>query len=272
LNRTFLLYFLALTIQLSGQCFKKNSTFAAGEDLKFDVTYNWGFIWIDAGVAEFKVNPATYINRDVYHLDATGSSLKTYDWLYKVHDHYQSYLDMQTLLPLWHHRENFEGGYVVDDQYIFNWRDNKVFAYTKNSNQDLQKDTIKLTNRCTFDLLSLIYYSRNLYFDGLKINDTIPIYTIIGYEKYNLFIRYLGRETITLHDGTSYKCIKFSAMLVEGTMFKGGEDLIVWVSDDQNRVPVLVEAKILVGSVKANLQKATGLKYPFDAKIKTAEQ
>lgn len=268
MKKLFTIYFLLFSFQIFSQCNFKNTTFKAGEDIRYTVSYNWGIIWIEAGLAEFKVKAANYIKRDVYHFDATGSSLKSYDWLFKVRDHYQSYLDVKTLLPLWHHRENFEGGYEVDDQYVFDWRNNKVFSYTKNTNQPFRKDTLKLTNKCTFDLLSLIYYSRNISFDGLKINDTIPIHTIIGYEKYDLFLRYLGKETITLHDGSMYKCIKFSALLVEGTMFKGGEDLIVWVSDDANRVPVLIEAKILVGSVKANLDSYSGLRHPFTAQIK----
>ncbi|MBN2486138.1 MAG: DUF3108 domain-containing protein [Bacteroidales bacterium] len=263
-----ILYILAATWSVaSGQCFKNNYTFAEGEEITYTVAYNWGFIWIDAGWVEFKVKPATYINRNVYHLDAFGSTFKSYDWLFKVRDHYQSYLDKETLLPLWHHRKNYEGGYEVDDKYVFDWRNNRVFAYTKNSNQALRKDTVALPNRCTFDLQTLIYYARNLDFSGLELNDTIPVYAIIDYNIYNLYIRYGGKETITLHNGASYRCIKFSALLVEGTMFKGGEDLIVWVTDDKNRVPVLIDAKILVGSVKAYLKEAKGLRNPWGARL-----
>ena len=75
----------------------------------------------------------------------------------------------------------------------------------------------------------------------------------IDNEVFNLYIRHLGRDTITLHGGKTYSTFKFSAMLVKGTIFKGGEDLFVWVTDDKFHIPVLVEAKILVGSVKAIL-------------------
>jgi len=40
---------------------------------------------------------------------------------------------------------------------------------------------------------------------------------------------------------------------VEGTIFRGGEDMLVWVSTDNRKIPIVVEAKILVGSVKAYL-------------------
>ena len=66
-----------------------------------------------------------------------------------------------------------------------------------------------------------------------------------------------------MHDGKSYETLKFSILLVEGTIFKGGEDLLVWITADKNRVPLLVEAKILVGTVKASFKYAVNLKYPL---------
>jgi hypothetical protein len=93
-----------------------------------------------------------------------------------------------------------------------------------------------------------------------KVNDLIPIVSIIDNEVFHLHLRYLGHETIEHKNGKKYNCVKFSALLVEGTIFKGGEDLEVWVTNDANKVPVLVEAKILIGSVKAYLHEATGLR------------
>ena len=83
---------------------------------------------------------------------------------------------------------------------------------------------------------------------------------VIDNDVFNLFIRYLGKEDIKLHKDTkTYSTIKFSVMLVEGTLFTGGEDMTIWVTDDGNRVPVMVEAKILIGSVKAVITGAEGL-------------
>ncbi|HSH53034.1 MAG TPA: DUF3108 domain-containing protein, partial [Bacteroidales bacterium] len=80
-------------------------------------------------------------------------------------------------------------------------------------------------------------------------------------------VRFLGREVIKLHNKQKFKTIKFSALLVEGTIFKGGEDLLIWVTDDLNRIPVLIEAKILIGSVKATLLSTENLKFPLDSEI-----
>jgi hypothetical protein len=243
------------------QCFTTNFAFSEGETVTYEVSYNWGFIWLNAGYVEFNVKPGEYHDRYIYFLDAYGSTYKSYDWFFKVRDHYQCYLDKEKLHPLWFHRENYEGGYEVDNRYIFNPDKNIVYAYTQNSKQTFRKDTVNIPP-CTFDLLSIIYYARNIDFSGLSIGDSIPIITIIDGEIYDLYIRYLGKETIQSRSGEEYRCIKFSILLVEGTIFKGGENMFVWVSDDRNRIPILVDAKILIGSVKAYVIGIHGIRNP----------
>lgn len=266
----FLVTFSLSLILLSGtalsQCQNEVSTYDIGEVLDYSVYYNWGFIWLNAGWVEFSVKPKVYEGKDVYHFDSYGASHKSYDWIFKVRDSYQAYLDKETLKPLWFHRKNYEGGFEVDNKYIFDWQNNQVFSSTENSDRPFKQDTVKIPD-CTLDVLSVIYYCRNLDISELNINDTIPVQSIIDNEVFELYIRYLGKEVLEDRNDIEYNCIKFSALLVEGTIFKGGEDLYVWVTDDMNRVPILVEAKIRIGSVKAYFESAEGLKNPMNAKI-----
>ncbi|MBN1598658.1 MAG: DUF3108 domain-containing protein [Bacteroidales bacterium] len=251
---------------VTSQCFNQNFAFSEGEKINYEVYYNWGFIWLNAGYVEFNVKPGKYRNGPIYYLDAYGSSHKSYDWLFKVRDHYQCYLDKETLRPMYFSRENYEGGYEVKNKYYFNPEKNSAISFTENSNKPLTKDTISIPG-CTFDLLSILYYCRNLDFSKLNVGDSIPIISIIDNEIFHLFIRYLGKEQIKNKDGVRYNCIKFSALLVEGTIFKGGEDLFAWVTDDLNRIPVLVEAKILIGSVKAYLKETNGVRNAAEARV-----
>jgi hypothetical protein len=251
----------------NAQCFTKNSAFREGEVLNYEVFYNWGFIWLNAAYVEFKVKAGEFQNRPVYHLDAYGATYKSYDWIFKVRDHYQSYLDKEVLRPLWYSCKTYEGGYEADQKYYFNPEKNTATLYTQNSDRPYRKDTLNL-KPCTFDVLSLIYYARNIDFSGVKVGDSVPVVAILDTSAYNLYIRYLGKEVIELKDGRKYRCIKFSALLVEGTIFKGGEDLYGWVTDDKNRIPILVEAKILVGSVKAYFRSVQENKNPFEALVK----
>ena len=207
------------------------------------------------------MKPAQYKDKSVYHLDSRGETHKNYDWLYKVRDRYQTYMDKETLLPHWFHRVNYEGGFEVENEYEFFHDKNIAYTKTENSDRPYAEDTIEIKD-CTLDLLSLIYFTRNLDLSNLKVNEKVPVNAMIDNELFDLYIRYLGKEEIKDRNDNKHKCLKFSALLVEGTIFKGGEDMFIWVSDDKNRVPVLVEAKILIGSVKAYLTGTKGLRYP----------
>ena len=127
---------------------------------------------------------------------------------------------------------------------------------------------------CTFDVLSAVYYCRTINFEKYKTNEKIPVNIVLDGKTYSLYLRYLGKEVIKSRDDTKnsevrkYRCIKFSAMLVEGTIFKGGENMFIWVTDDENRIPVLVEAKILIGSVKAYVNTIEGIRYDLTSLVK----
>jgi hypothetical protein len=257
---TICVFLILVFAEGQGQCYRTNTTYQGGEEISYEVYYNWGFIWLNAGFVKFRVADTVYKGIESYFFDSFGSSHKSYDWLFKVRDYYKSYIDKDSLKPLYFHRKNYEGGFEVDNKYTFNWEENLVYSSTWNSKKNRTLDTVNIPD-CTYDLLSLIYYTRNLDFSDLEIGEKVPVVSIIDNEIFYLYIRYLGKEKIKHRDGKTYSCFKFSALLVEGTIFKGGEDMFVWVTDDKNRVPVLVEAKILIGSVKAYLKSAKGLKH-----------
>ena len=237
---------------LTGQENIKNKPFSAGEQIRYKAYYNWGFIWLYAGNVNFSVK-ASGNHKENYHFLATGKTRKNYDWFFKVRDKFESEARSSDLASLTYHRETYEGGYFVNNYYQFDYNQNKIYSQTENSKKPGSKDTLEL-KKGTMDVLTAIYYCRNLEFSAFIVNDTIPLRMIIDNEIYDLHIRYLGHEKISLRNKDAYNCYKFSILLVEGTIFKGGEDLFVWVTDDHFRIPVLVESKILVGSVKAILE------------------
>jgi hypothetical protein len=262
----FLILFL-VSVHLPAQCEINNTAFMPGEKLQFKVVYNWGFIWVEAGEVEFSVSKADYNNNPAYYFKAYGRSIGSYDKLFKVRDIYKSYATRENLKSLKYVRDTYEGGYKVDNTFYFDYHNKKARCETKNSEDGAKKNIIDI-EQCTRDLLTSVYYARNLNFSDFQINQKIPFSVVIDGELFDLYARYLGKETVELKDGRLYRCHKFSTLLVEGTIFKGGEDLTVWITDDQNRIPVLVNAKILIGSVKAVLTKTYGLRNKSSARVK----
>lgn len=245
---------LLMSHSLVGQVIPKtlNNTFKSGEIVKYRAVYNWGFIWINAGDVVFSIRDTVFQGVPSYYFLSKGWSLKQYDWFFKVRDKFESIASKDSLKPFWFVRDTYEGGNIAYNRYNFDYANRKLSIYSYTSERAAKQQILPLKAN-TFDVLSAIYYCRTLDFDNLVKDQKIPLTMAIDNEVFNLFIRYQGKEAITIHNGGTYSTFKFSVMLVKGTIFKGGEDLLVWVTDDEKRIPVLVEAKILVGSVKAVL-------------------
>jgi hypothetical protein len=120
---------------------------------------------------------------------------------------------------------------------------------------------------CIQDVLSTIYYARNIDYNKFKPGDKIPFSMFLDDQVYNLYIRYGGKEQIETKYGT-FRAIKITPLLIDGTIFKGGEKMVVWVSDDANHIPLRIESPILIGSIKVDMMEYTNLMNPFTALIK----
>jgi hypothetical protein len=117
-------------------------------------------------------------------------------------------------------------------------------------------------NYLTFDPITMIYYARSINFAQHKPDDIIPISLYLDGKMYYRSIRYLGKDEIETKFG-KVKCIKFKPSLIPGTLFKEGDEMTVWVTDDYNKIPIMVETPILVGMIRATLKKASGTRKPF---------
>lgn len=254
-----ILFYSELLVAQDTLCKFHNYTFKAGEIVTYRAYYNWKFIWLNAGDVLFSVKDTVYQNQESFHFVSKGWSLKEYDWFFKVRDSFESIVAKDGFKPLLFLRDTEEGGFKTYNRYDYNHANNQVNIVSYTSKRAYEAD-IKSIKPFTFDVLSAIYFCRNIDFNRYKIGDKTPLTMIIDNDVFNLFIRYLGKEDLKLHKDTkTYSTIKFSVMLVEGTIFKGGEDMTIWVTDDANRVPIMVEAKILIGSVKAVITGVEGL-------------
>lgn len=261
-----LLCVLAIGGTCRSQCYSTNTVFQEGEKLLFDVYFHWGFIWVRAAEAFFQVKKETFDNKDVFYLESYGRSDESFDWFYKVRDKYESHVDIDDLRPYKFHKINDQGGKVVNNYYTFDYEKGKIYSKINMYDQVPYQDTLDLPS-CIYDMQGAIYYCRNLDFSTATKDSRYPITMVIDNEFFDIYIRYLGKETIENKEGESFRCIKFAVKMVEGTIFSGGEDVVVYVTDDKNKIPILVDAKLIVGSGKAYLKSAKGLKYTMDSKL-----
>lgn len=237
-------------------CGIRNNVINPGERVNFTVYYNLSAIWVAAGTASFTTSSSSVDGVPVYHLKGAGKTFSSYDWIYKVNDTYESFVDTQTLLPKKFVRDVNENGSKKYEYVRFVQAQNKAFA---------DKRSFSVPD-CVQDVLSAIYYARNIDYSKYRPGDKIPFDMFIDGEVHHLYIRYLGKYKITTRYGT-FNTLKIRPLLVEGTIFKGGEKMDIYVTDDQNLVPVRISSPILVGSIKVDMTSFSGLRYPMKALV-----
>src|SRR6202012_1431330 len=183
-----------------------------------------------------------YRGKDVYHVIGEGKTNSFYDKLFKVRDRYESFFDTATLQPYRFIRNVNEGGYKTFEDVTF----------FKATNTAITKKGVYKVPDCIQDVVSAIYYARNIDFNHHKMNDTIPFFMFLDNQVYPLYIRYLGKEIIRTKYA-KFRAIKFKPLLIKGTIFEGGEKMTVGVTDDANHIPLRVESPITVGKVSVDM-------------------
>jgi hypothetical protein len=221
--------------------------FNIGEKL----TYRLHYGFVDAGEAtvEVKATDYTRLGRDMYHVVGKGKSLGAFNWFFKVNDRYESYVDQQSLVPWRFVRRVEEGKFKKSQDYVF---------YQHKSAVETDDGATYAIPDGTQDMISSFYFARSLDFSQAKEGDTYVIKTFMDDELFDLKIKYLGKETIKLRKG-KFRCMKFVPVVQEGRIFKDSEDLQVWITDDENKIPILAKAEVLVGSIKMELTDYEGL-------------
>lgn len=267
----YILIFIAISLkgfsQTTKPCEIQNNSFESGEKLAYVITYNWFLVWTDVGGVEFEATQDTIFNKEALNLKGTGVTFSFYDWFFQVRDVYQSWVNPENLLPMYYHRDVNEDGYIIDVKYRYDFDSLVAYSEVEKTRKPYYQDTVKIFP-CTYDVISVIYQARNIDFAKYKKDEKILFKILLDNEIHEVFIRYKGKEVKKVRGVGKFNTIKFTGSLVAGDVFQGGEDLEIWVSDDENQIPVWIETPIIVGTVKARLVGYEGLKHPLKSLIK----
>lgn len=229
----------------------KHRAFKRGERLEYEVSYGW----IDAGEAiiEIKQEKKQIAGRNVFHVVGTGNSLGTFNWFFKVRDRYETYVDEAGVFPWIFVRDIHEGGFELKQYYTFDHFKQKVKT-DKGKEFDVPLGVQ--------DMISALYRARAMDFSNVKPGQVFEIQAFVDNEVWPLKIKYLKKETIEVDKG-KFNCMVFVPVVQTGRIFKKEEDMMVWVTNDQNKIPILAKAKVLVGSVTMEIRDYSGLANPI---------
>ena len=237
-----------------------DNTYKSGEWFEYRVHY--GFF--NASYASLELVETTYKGKPVYHAKGYGKTTGLARLLYKVEDYYESYFDKQTGKPYKFIRNIYEGGYTKDIEIEFDHQKKQALVNDKKRGK---KSVHPIKNKVQ-DLISAFYYLRNNYdVSDIKPGDQITLDIFFDKENFKFKMKFLGEEILRTRLGR-ITCMKFRPYVQTGRVFNEQESLTLWISKDENKIPIRIKADLLVGSLKADLYKFKGLKHPFKIQVK----
>ncbi len=257
------LFLLSLIFSCNLIFSQNNSTtsinrFENGEVLEYRLHYGI----FNTSYASLKLNNVNLDNKSVYHAAGYGKTTGLARLFFKVEDYYDSYFDISTINPLFFKRNIDEGGYTKNLEIVFDQE--KQMAYINNIKEEKRTEVKTAPN--SQDLISSLYYLRKFFeTEDIKENEYFNINMF--YDSKNRFfkLQYLGKEVIKTKFG-KIECLKFKPTTKRSRIFRGEGSITIWLSNDQNRIPVRIQADLLIGSIKADLNNFDGLAAPFLAK------
>jgi len=227
--------------------------FMDGEKLTFEVKYGI----INAAEATLEAKTSVYQGSPVWHLSTLAKTHSFFDRVFKVRDRVESWWDKDLLSPYKFAKNLQEGKYKQHRVHIYN-HEALTSTYQKwsfkqsvfdNSEMEIPPDTQ--------DILSAFYYVRtrplsvgksvlvNIVADGLymktevKVHRTEKLKTIFG----------------------DIECLVIEPKLKGEAVFKQSGRILIWVTNDEYKIPVRLESKITIGSFVASLAKAEQVPY-----------
>ena len=232
----------------------ENNAYAVGERLVFDVSYGP----ITAGEAVMAIpRLETIAGRTTYRVEFSVNSLSTFDWIYTVRDRYLTFIDVEAIAPLRFEQHIREGTYKRDFTAEFD-----------------PINGVARTTEGTFpsppyvhDIMSAFYYARTLDYSKMKIGDHVLLYNYYRDKAYDLRVKFLGRQELEVAAGT-FNTLVVEPLIMEGGLFKAEGRIVIWLTDDERKMPIRVITKVVIGSIDVELREYSGLVGPLKSKVR----
>jgi len=258
---------MKINLLLSSLIFSCNLIFSQNNDIssinRFEngelLEYRLHYGIFNTSYASLNLKKVTLENNSVYHAAGYGTTTGLARLFFKVEDYYDSYFDTNTIAPILFKRNIDEGGYTKNLEIVFDQE--KQTAYINNIKEQSKKEVKTESN--SQDLISSLYYLRKFFAtEDIKENEYFNINMF--YDSKNRFfkLQYLGKEVIKTKFG-KIECLKFKPTTKRSRIFRGEGSITIWLSNDQNRVPVRLQADLVIGSIKADLNNFDGLLAPL---------
>lgn len=245
--------------------------FKNGEVIHYDIKYKYGLVTMKGGTANYKINVSEFEGKQTIKSVLDFKTTSFFDKIYKIRDTLISHASIPHLDPIYHFRSVNEGGSYsfLEEMRTLQYSD----AYTEVSilrtrGEEIMVDTIISSDHAGYDLLNVFLFIRNLDYQNLSTEETRHLATFLGRRKVNIILRYEGQTIIEKSETHKFKALKFAIDVTDDVFTESSNALEVWISDDMNRIPLKMKAKLKIGAAEADMTSHQNLKYPLNSEIK----
>lgn len=233
-----------------------NHSFTRGEKLEYRVHYGL----LNAATASLEIGEElVYRNRrPCYKVDIWGRSVGVFDMITRINDNWGTYIDTAAIVPHEFYRILEEGRYRKFEYIDFDHQ--KLEATTTLLDKVTKKPrevTVSRIPRNVQDMVSGYYYLRTLDYSKIQDGEVITLDAFFDEECYDFKVRFIGRETLRTKLG-KFRTIILQPVLPKNGLFTGEDAIRVWMTDDSNKIPLKVKAKMFVGAVEIDIVRISG--------------
>lgn len=230
-----------------------NNAFGVGEKLTFNLSY--GFV--TAGHAIMSIPGYKYVNgRKTFETRIEANSSSGFDWIFRVRDRYETFMDVEGIFPWRFEQHVREGNYSKDYNAFFD-----PIEQTAEGSDGQRYQTPQYVH----DIVSAFYYVRTMDLTHSRRGDVIHLQNFFDGKTHPLDVRVLGHQPVETDIGT-FNCVVIEPMVVQGGLFKNEGSIKIWLTDDDNHMPVQMASRVIVGEIKATLAKYEGVRNTLAAK------
>ncbi|HNX54035.1 MAG TPA: DUF3108 domain-containing protein [Prolixibacteraceae bacterium] len=209
-----------------------------------EMEYILRFGFIKGGRATLIAEKDKLNKKPTIHYKMRGRTTGLVDKIYEVNDVYESWVDPETFLPEKSIRNVKEQKYRFYDEVTYDHENDSVFSQ--------KSGHLKVPDKVN-DLVSVYFFIRqNSYFDDLLAGKKVQIPVFHGKDLFLIELKYVGIETINTKIGRK-QCYVVSPVVPKGKLFKDSDDLKIYITKDQNRLPIYAEFELVLGSLKCEL-------------------
>ena len=268
-KRLIVLFFvvLAVSARSSAQCSAENTAFRAGEELTYDLFFNWKFVWLSAGSATMSINQMKWESKPAYKAYLITRTSPRLDRFFLMRDTLLSIVT-EDLAPCYYKKGANEGGhYYVDEVwYSYSGGNTHLRQRFQDRNGAVTKKTYD-SPKCLYDMLSMMLRARSFKAESFRKGDKLRMPMADGHKVEDITLIYRGRENFKMKStGITYRCLVFS--LVEYPAGKEKEVITFYITDDENHIPVRLDLFLRFGVAKAYLSKSKGLRHECTSIVK----